>query len=163
MKKIISLVLILILLLCFISLFGCENKNAITIDGQKYEKIKLTATNYTKYISINSFIVDQNIELVELSGYGNRYDMSCIINITTDRKTNCYFDNVKIQYQVSCPPWICSSRTQTTSVAFDGESCASITFTKENVPIDQTVQYLTKTDNIVDTNAIEGYVLVPVN
>jgi uncharacterized lipoprotein YehR (DUF1307 family) len=95
MKRIISLVLISILLLCCISLYGCEKK-------QEYKRVKLTTENYTNYISINSYATDYNVSpLRENSLNKLEYCASATIHVVTSKRADCYFENVTIEYKPS--------------------------------------------------------------
>lgn len=162
MKKIISLVLISILLLCCISLYGCEKK-------EEYKRVKLTTQNYTNYISINSYATDYNVVPLQENSLGNiEYCASAVIHVVTSKRADCYFENVTIEYKTTYGIlWETSNEEVCAKVMLDynGESHYSgAVLIDRNGGVESSIaaSLYTQTQFFNKVKAIEGYVLIPV-
>jgi hypothetical protein len=162
MKKIISIVLISILLLCCISLYGCEKK-------QEYKRIKLTKDNYKNYISINSYVTDYNVVPIHENSLGGlEYCASAIIHVVTSKRDNCFFENVSIEYQTTISSlWEYSHDNASAIVTlnYNGESHysgAAVIDRNGGVTSNIAASLYVPSNTFKHVKAIEGYVLVPV-
>lgn len=177
MKRIISLFLTTILLLCCcFSLFGCEEKNNQESNNEsnheekpKYERIQLNKANFTKYIAINAYITDYNVTPLYESPIGTMYyAASATVHITTSKRADCYFENVRISYpaNIGNDLWY-NSADVVSPVAYldyEGNSHCSLNIACEehSLSIASSTSRFTSTSHYIVLDNISGYVLVPI-
>lgn len=165
-KVIISLASILIFLLGF-SLVGCSNGNQISEPDVEYEMVKLTKTNYSDYIAINTDYSDYNLIALSESYTSGQYyyTASIIVHISTaSAKPNLRFSGVKISYSIGTLTTTWNTGTgiisPTANLDFEGNSKCSYTAIAENKMIGAlSPTIFSSTKNIVNT--IDGFVYVP--
>lgn len=166
MKKFIaSLTTILIIVFCC-GLVGCSNNEQSTEPKIEYELVKLTKTNYSDYIAINTDYSDYNlIALSESYAAGQYYyTASFIVHISTaSAKPNLKFANVKISYSVGAlATWETGNGilSPTANLDYEGNSRCSFAAIAENKLIGVlSPTIFSSTKNIVNT--IDGFVYVP--
>lgn len=93
MKKLTSILLVVVILASLISFSSCGDKETET-ESPQYTTVELTKENYQKYIVFNFYCTD--LDVTELSN--GKYDISCVIHIESGTKNADYrFENVSIQ------------------------------------------------------------------
>lgn len=166
MKKIASILAAILLFTLGCTLVGCSNDNQSNNANIEYEMVKLTKTNYSDYIAINTELSDYNlIALSESYTAGEYYyTASVIVHISTaSAKPNLRFSGVKITYSVGVLAiWNTGIATSslTANLDYEGNSKRSFTAIAEKKLIGVlSPSTLASTKNIVNT--IDGFVYVP--
>jgi hypothetical protein len=96
MKKIITAFAMLICLCATLAFSACGSNE------QTYERIALTEANYSEYISVNTYFSDFQYSLTENDTQTNQYyNLSCIGNLETSKRINCFFEYVSITFSIS--------------------------------------------------------------
>ncbi len=82
--KLFSLVAAFMISMCF-SLCACDNKD-------EHKETELTTDNVYHYLAFNMTVSDCIAEYIETDILNTRkYDLSCVITISTTKATDCYF------------------------------------------------------------------------
>lgn len=189
MKKIVCIALSALLLLASLSLSACsdsvdntkelediiaqledENKNLESIienleeqnnklskllEDKKYTYVNLTPDNYNKYISINLFYDDCFYRQNENGFYYLYYTG----HITTSKKTDCYFDDVKIWYKIDIEEWETNIASTYVELDYFGTSHGSYFATKKNPS--STIYFPDSAFFDISIRNISGKVIIP--
>lgn len=164
MKKVITSLASILIFILGVSLVGCSNGSQATEPEVEYEMVKLTKTNYSDYIAINTDYSDYNLIALSESYTAGQYyyTASVVVHINTaSAKPNLLFSNVKITYSISTITWETGLlSTPSANLDYEGNSRCSFTALAENKQIDfLSPTIFSSTKNIV--NAIDGFVYVP--
>lgn len=149
MKKIVSILAVVLSLFMF-TLVGCSAPQK-----QEYTRVKLTADNYTEYISVNLYYIDYQIVSSQENEFGLvTYTVNQTIAVETSRKTAVRFENASMMYS----PESDSSRGKiSTSLNMNGSSISSFTrfFEHSFAELPHLSNFL------LGDIEFEGYVLIP--
>ena len=185
MKKITTLTLAL-LMVCTVCLFvACSNSSSElkalqeTVDSlntkidelentveelktkKEYKKVPLTSLNYSQYLAVNYYFEDYFIDYIETNSIGTRtYNLYCTCIVSTQRKTDCHFENVKITLNSTSLLWSTHIPQTTMSIGYDGVATNSFIMYRNNV-YDSNRFQLPEASNVNLSITISGYVLIP--
>lgn len=173
MKKIISVLLIVLIILMF-TLAGCSNDNIDNLtdalhgiekkldeDNQTYTSTLLTTSNYSKYLGITLYYDNFTFDHISTDSLGNKiYILWCNGIIETTPTGDYKFEKVAISYSISIPGWETDEIGPRVALGYEGFSKCSFGLSRQGL-LDLSAVFPTSRYYNITVDTISGFVLIP--